>query len=54
MNTIEQIIELYGRGETEAAEVMIDSEETLVELMKARSLDYGQLIDYLIEQKARG
>ncbi len=35
MDTIEQIIELYARGETEAADLMIDSQAELRRLSLA-------------------
>jgi hypothetical protein len=52
MDAIEQIIELYNRGETEAAEVMINAEEELIKLMRDHGFDHGQLIDYLIARNA--
>lgn len=54
MDAIEQIIELYNRGETEAAEVLINAEDELIKLMRDHKFDYGQLVDYLIERNAEG
>jgi hypothetical protein len=48
LDTIEQIIELYNRGEVEAAKVMIDSRDELLALMETRGLDHDALIDFLI------
>ena len=48
MDAAQQVIELYNRGETEAANIVIDSDETLTRLMKERQLDHNGLIDYLI------
>lgn len=54
MDAIEQIIELYGRGEVEAAIVMIDARPELVDLMERQNLDHGGLVDYLIKKNAEG
>ena len=48
MDTIEQIIELYNRGEVEAAKVMIDSRDELLSIMETRGIDHDALIDFLI------
>ena len=52
MDTIEQIIELYNRGEVEAAKVMIDSREELLSIMEASGLDHDALIDFLISRNS--
>ena len=52
MDTIEQIIELYNRGEVEAAKVMIDSREELLSMMEAREMDHDAFIDFLIDMNA--
>ena len=52
MDTIEQIIELYNRGEVEAAKVMIDTREELLTIMQSKGLDHDELIDFLINKNA--
>lgn len=52
MDVIEQIIELYGRGEVEAAEVLIDTRPELVEIMEKQGLDYGELVNHLRRKNA--
>lgn len=52
MDAIQQIIELYERGETEAAAMMIDAREELVEVMEQNGFDHAELIDYLIRKNA--
>ena len=52
MNVTQQVIELYNRGETEAAVILIESDEALTKLMVEHDLDHNQLIDYLIEKNA--
>ncbi len=53
MDAAQQVIELYNRGETEAANILIDADETLTRLMQDKQLDHNGLIDYLIEQNAQ-
>lgn len=52
MDAIQQIIELYSRGETEAAAIMIDAREELVDVMAKNGFDYGELVEYLIRKNA--
>ncbi len=52
MDTIEQIIELYNRGEVEAAKLMIDSREELLAIMDTQGLDHDGLLDFLIDKNA--
>lgn len=52
MDAIQQIIELHSRGETEAAAIMIDAREELVEVMTKNGFDYDELVEYLIHRNA--
>jgi hypothetical protein len=52
MNVIQEVIELWSRGEVEAATLLIDGEASLLKIMKDEGLDHADLVEYLKERNA--
>ena len=52
MDIIQEVIELWNRGEFDAATLLIDGEEQLLEMMQRKDLNHESLIEYLIARNA--
>lgn len=52
MNVIQEVIELWARGEFEAAQLLIDSEEKLLQIMADEGLDHAGLVEHLKDRNA--